>query len=147
MAQFNDPGKFESQSGSGEKWNRLVSVSDAKLETQRPMIQMLARCIIDNIIDNLISTAEDRGSKKEHITILLDDLPSLGSILSIERLFKLRSRYVASSPDQTSPGRNHDGSGDTLGAGCPDLVEPSAARGDRHAGMPEDRIREKIDEV
>ena len=33
MAQFNDPGKFESQSGSGEKWNRLVSVSDAKLET------------------------------------------------------------------------------------------------------------------
>ena len=64
MAQFNDPGKFESQSGSGEKWNRLVSVSDAKLETQRPMIQMLARCIIDNIIDNLISTAEDRGGQE-----------------------------------------------------------------------------------
>ena len=90
MAQFNDPGKFESQSGSGEKWNRLVGVLSVELETQRPMIQMLARCIIDD----LISTAEDRGSKKEHITILLDDLPSLGSILSIERLFKLRSRFV-----------------------------------------------------
>jgi len=67
-----------------------IEINEAELETQRPMIQMLARCVIDN----LISTSEYMGPKKLPATLFIDDLPSLGCILTIERVLTLRSRRV-----------------------------------------------------
>lgn len=67
-----------------------IEINEPELETQRPMMQMLARCIIDN----LISTAEQMGPKKVPTTIFVDDLPSLGCLLTIVRLLTLRSRGV-----------------------------------------------------
>ncbi len=67
-----------------------IEINEAELETQRPMIQILVR----SVIDNLISTAEDMGPKTVPTTIFIDDLPSLGGILTIERLLTLRSRRV-----------------------------------------------------
>ena len=67
-----------------------IEINEAELETQRPMIQMLARCVIDN----LISTSEYMGPKKLPATLVIDDLPSLGCIVTNERVLTLRSRRV-----------------------------------------------------
>lgn len=67
-----------------------VEISEPQLETHRPLIQMLARCIIDS----LISTAESCGAKRIPATVFFDDMPSLGYLLSVERLLTLRSRSV-----------------------------------------------------
>lgn len=67
-----------------------IEINESELETQRPMIQILVR----SVIDNLISTAEDMGPKTVPTTIFIDDLPSLGGVLTIERVLTLRSRRV-----------------------------------------------------
>ena len=67
-----------------------VEISEPQLETHRPMVQMLARCLIDS----LISTAEDLGAKRVPATLFFDDMPSLGHLLSVERLLTLRSRGI-----------------------------------------------------
>jgi len=67
-----------------------IEINEADLETLRPMIQMLARCIIDN----LISTSEYMGAKTIPATLFFDDLPSLGCIITIVRVLTLRSRRV-----------------------------------------------------
>ena len=67
-----------------------IEVNEAQLETQRPMLQLLMSCVIDS----LISTCESMGYKKRAITIFFDDLPSLGCIISPQRLLTLRSRGI-----------------------------------------------------
>ena len=68
-----------------------VEISEPQLETFRPLVQMLARCIIDA----LIATAERQGPRRRvPATVFIDDMPSLGYLLSVERLLTLRSRAV-----------------------------------------------------
>jgi len=68
-----------------------VEISEPQLETFRPLVQMLARCIIDA----LIATAERLGVRRRiPATVFFDDMPSLGHLLSVERLLTLRSRGV-----------------------------------------------------
>jgi hypothetical protein len=67
-----------------------IEISEPQLETHRPLIQMLARCVIDA----LISAAEYCGAKRVPATVFFDDMPSLGYLLSVERLLTLRSRSV-----------------------------------------------------
>ena len=68
-----------------------VEIPEPQLETYRPLIQMLAR----SIIDALISTAEHLTSdRRVPTTLFFDDMPSLGPLLSVERLLTLRSREI-----------------------------------------------------
>jgi len=68
-----------------------VEIPEPQLETHRPLIQMLARCIIDA----LIATAERCGEgRRVPATLFFDDMPSLGYLLSVERLLTLRSRAI-----------------------------------------------------
>ncbi len=68
-----------------------VEIPEPRLETYRPLIQMLARCVIDS----LICTAEQQGLRRRvPATLFFDDLPSLGPLLSVERLLTMRSRGV-----------------------------------------------------
>jgi len=67
-----------------------VEISEPQLETHRPLVQMLAR----SLIDSLISTAEALGSRRVPATLFFDDMPSLGHLLSVERLLTLRSRGI-----------------------------------------------------
>jgi hypothetical protein len=68
-----------------------VEISEPQLETYRPLVQMLARCLIDA----LISASETLGpARRIPATVFFDDMPSLGRLLSVERLLTLRSRAV-----------------------------------------------------
>jgi len=68
-----------------------VEISEPLLETYRPLVQMLARCLIDALIAN----SEALGSaRRSPTTVFFDDMPSLGRLLSVERLLTLRSRAV-----------------------------------------------------
>ncbi|HAV32726.1 MAG TPA: hypothetical protein DC058_01960 [Planctomycetaceae bacterium] len=68
-----------------------VEIPEPRLETHRLLIQMLARCVIDS----LIRTAEQRGlQRRVPATLFFDDMPSLGPLLSVERLLTLRSRDI-----------------------------------------------------
>lgn len=67
-----------------------VEISEPRLETERALVRMLARCIIDALID----VAETRGRTRCPATVFIDDLPSLGPLLSVERLLTLRSREI-----------------------------------------------------
>lgn len=68
-----------------------VEIPEPHLETYRPLVQMLARCIIDA----LIATAEQLGERRRvPATLFFDDMPSLGHLLSVERLLTLRSRAI-----------------------------------------------------
>ncbi|MEY2725719.1 MAG: Type secretory system Conjugative transfer, partial [Planctomycetota bacterium] len=68
-----------------------VEISEPLLETYRPLVQMLARCLIDALIAN----SESLGpARRLPTTVFFDDMPSLGRLLSVERLLTLRSRAV-----------------------------------------------------
>ncbi len=68
-----------------------VEILKTRLETHHPLMQMLARCVIDS----LIRTAEQRGLQRlVPATLFFDDMPSLGPLLSVERLLTLRSRDI-----------------------------------------------------
>lgn len=67
-----------------------VEISEPRLETEAALVRMLARCIIDALIE----VAEASGRKRIPATVFIDDLPSLGALLSVERLLTLRSREI-----------------------------------------------------
>lgn len=67
-----------------------VEIAEPRLETDRALGRMLARCVIDALID----VAERRGRQRVPATVFIDDLPSLGALLSVERLLTLRSREI-----------------------------------------------------
>jgi hypothetical protein len=67
-----------------------VEIAEPRLETDRALVRVLARCVIDALID----VAERRGRQRVPATVFIDDLPSLGALLSVERLLTLRSREI-----------------------------------------------------
>lgn len=67
-----------------------IEVNEATLETVLPLVQMLLR----TVVDQLIKTAQRRGRKAIPATLFIDDMPSLGPVFSVERLLTLRSRKV-----------------------------------------------------
>lgn len=67
-----------------------IEMPETSLETQRILYQMLAR----SITDELINEAERRTDRRIEATIFYDDMPSLGFILSPERLLTMRSRGI-----------------------------------------------------
>lgn len=67
-----------------------IEVNEATLETVLPLVQMLLR----TVVDQLIKTAQRRGGKAIPATLFIDDMPSLGPVFSVERLLTLRSRKV-----------------------------------------------------
>lgn len=67
-----------------------VEIREPKLETQKTLYQLLARAITDE----LIATAERFGSDTIPATVFFDDMPSLGNLLSPQRLLTLRSREI-----------------------------------------------------
>jgi|GEM_PF-1170172 len=67
-----------------------IEVNEATLETVLPLVQMLLR----TVVDQLIKTAQRRGCEAIPATLFIDDMPSLGPVFSVERLLTLRSRKV-----------------------------------------------------
>jgi hypothetical protein len=67
-----------------------IEVNEATLETVLPLVQMLLR----TVVDQLIKTAQRRGREAIPATLFIDDMPSLGPVFSVERLLTLRSRKV-----------------------------------------------------
>lgn len=67
-----------------------VEITEWRLETGRALGRMLAGCVIDALIE----AAEGLGRKRIPATVFCDDLPSLGAILSVDRLLTLRSRGI-----------------------------------------------------
>jgi ribosomal protein L7/L12 len=67
-----------------------VEMPETSLETQQVLYQMLARIITDE----LITVAEETPDTAPPATIFYDDMPSLGYLLSPNRLMTMRSRGV-----------------------------------------------------
>lgn len=68
-----------------------IEVSESKLETQLPLVQLLVR----DVMDRLIEVAERAGEERAlPATIFIDDLPSLGNVLNESRLLTLRQRKI-----------------------------------------------------
>ncbi|TWU29853.1 type IV secretory system conjugative DNA transfer family protein [Bythopirellula polymerisocia] len=67
-----------------------IEMPETSLETQRVLYQMLAL----SVTDELINTAERSANRKVEATIFYDDMPSLGYLLSPERLMTMRSRGI-----------------------------------------------------
>jgi hypothetical protein len=67
-----------------------VEMPETSLETQQVLYQMLARIITDE----LITVAEENPTTAPPATIFYDDMPSLGYLLSPNRLMTMRSRGI-----------------------------------------------------
>ncbi len=67
-----------------------VEMPETSLETQQALYQMLARIITDE----LITVAEENPATAPPATIFYDDMPSLGYLLSPNRLMTMRSRGI-----------------------------------------------------
>jgi len=67
-----------------------VEMPETSLETQQVLYQMLARIITDE----LITVAEECPDTAPPATIFYDDMPSLGYLLSPNRLMTMRSRGI-----------------------------------------------------
>lgn len=68
----------------------LVEMPETSLETQQVLYQMMAR----TIMDELINIAELYRDIAPPATIFYDDMPSLGCLLSPNRLLTMRSRRI-----------------------------------------------------
>jgi ribosomal protein L7/L12 len=67
-----------------------IEMPETSLETQQALYQMLGRIITDE----LITVAEDNPTTTPPATIFYDDMPSLGFLLSPNRLMTMRSRGI-----------------------------------------------------
>jgi type IV secretory pathway TraG/TraD family ATPase VirD4 len=67
-----------------------IEMPEISLETQQVLYRMLARIITDELID----VAEERPESAPPATIFYDDMPSLGFLLSPNRLMTMRSRGI-----------------------------------------------------
>ena len=66
-----------------------VEIREASLEDLKPIYQMIARTILDRAIE-----AGEQVGTPHPITMFFDDAPSLGQVLSPERLLTMRSRNI-----------------------------------------------------
>lgn len=68
-----------------------VEVNEARLESDGALNRMLAGCIVDALVEQ----AECVGNRQQiPATIFIDDLPSVGRVLSPQRLLTMRSRGI-----------------------------------------------------
>ncbi|MDA7951204.1 MAG: type IV secretory system conjugative DNA transfer family protein [Pirellulaceae bacterium] len=67
-----------------------VEIPETSLETHRVLYKMLAKSVTDALID----TAETSVGSPIPATVFFDDMPSLGCILTPERMLTMRSREI-----------------------------------------------------